>query len=71
MKIWQASVAADAHGKPGEIVATGRRGIVVACGRGTLVVEIMQKPDGKRLNAAEFLAGHALQPGDCFECPDD
>jgi methionyl-tRNA formyltransferase len=71
MKIWQASVAADAHGRPGEIVAVGHSGIVVVCGQGTLVVEVIQKPDGKKLSAAEFLAGHALQPGDCFECPDD
>jgi len=71
MKIWQASVAAHAPGKPGEIVAIGRDGIVVVCGEGTLVLEIVQKYDGKKLSAAEFLLGHALQPGDCFECRDD
>jgi methionyl-tRNA formyltransferase len=70
MKIWQAGVAADAPGKTGEIVATGRDGIVVVCGAGTLVLEIVQKPDGKKLSAAEFLSGHALQPGDCFELPE-
>ena len=71
MKIWQASVAAHTLGKPGEIAAIGRDGIVIVCGEGALVLEIVQKYDGKKLSAAEFLLGHALQPGDRFECRDD
>ena len=71
MKIWQASVATHAPGKPGEIVAIGRDGIVVACGEGTLILEVVQKYDGKKLRVAEFLLGHPLQPGDCFEYRDD
>lgn len=71
MKIWQASVAAHAPGQAGEIAAIGRDGIVVVCGEGTLVLEIVQKYDGKKLSAAEFLLGHVLQPGDRFECRDD
>ena len=76
VKIWQASVAADAAatiGKPGEIVATSHDGIVVACGEGLLVLEIVQKSGGKKLTATQFLLGHPLQPGDCFqpECRND
>lgn len=67
MKIWQAKVIPDALGQPGEIVATGHDGIVVACGEGALIVEILQKSDGKKMRAAEFLSGHSLQPGDRFE----
>ena len=76
VKIWQASVAADVAatiGKPGEIVATRHDGIVVACGEGLLVLEIVQKSGGKKLPAAQFLLGHPLHPGDCFqpECRND
>jgi methionyl-tRNA formyltransferase len=67
MKIWQASVATDVVGRPGEIVAIRRDGIVVGCGSGSLVLEIVQKSGGKKLTAAQFLSGHSLQPGDCFQ----
>ncbi|KIO50456.1 methionyl-tRNA formyltransferase [Nitrosospira sp. NpAV] len=67
MKIWQAKVAVDAAGQPGEVVATGRDGIVVACGKGSLVLEVLQRSDGKKMGAAEFLSGHSLRPGDLFE----
>jgi methionyl-tRNA formyltransferase len=71
LKIWQAEVAASTAGSPGEVVATGREGITVACGNGTLLLKIVQKPGGKRMNAREFLAGYPLQPGDHFEYRDD
>lgn len=67
MKIWQARVTVGTIGQPGEIIATGRDGIVVACGKGSLVLEILQKSDGKKMSAAEFLSGHSLRPGDRFE----
>jgi methionyl-tRNA formyltransferase len=67
MKIWQARITMNAAGQPGEIVATGRDGIVVVCGEGALVLEILQKSDGKKMGAGEFLSGHSLRPGDRFE----
>jgi methionyl-tRNA formyltransferase len=71
LKIWQAEVAASTAGSHGEVVATGREGITVACGNGTLLLKIVQKPGGKRMNAREFLAGYPVQPGDHFEYRDD
>ena len=71
LKIWQTEIAASTAGRPGEVVATGRAGITVACGNGTLLLKIIQKPGGKKMSAAEFLAGYPLQPGDCFECRND
>lgn len=75
LKIWQARPGAKPVGKvgAGEIVALERAGIAVACGNGndqgggTLVLEVVQQAGGKKLGAAEFLAGHALQAGDRFE----
>ncbi len=71
LKIWQAEVAANAAGNPGEVVAIGRKGIAVVCGDGALVLKIVQKPGGKKMSAVEFLAGYPLQPGNRFECRDD
>jgi len=35
----------------------------VACGEGVLCLTQLQRPGGKRLNAADFLRGCPLQPG--------
>ncbi|MDH5553428.1 MAG: methionyl-tRNA formyltransferase [Nitrosomonas sp.] len=68
LKIWQATViASDSGGQPGEIIASGREGVTVACGKGAILLEKLQKSGGRKLMAAEFLAGNALQPGDCFD----
>lgn len=67
LKIWQAKVVAGRGvGKPGEIVVVDREGITVACGSGLLQIEIVQKPGGKKLSSADFLAGNSLQPGEYF-----
>lgn len=67
LKIWQGKVAKSEPGKPGEIIAIRRDGIIVTCGNGAIILETLQKPGGKKLSAAEFLAGYPLQPGDCFD----
>lgn len=66
-KIWQTRVVVGrVVGKPGEIVVVDREGITVACGSGMLQIEIVQKPGGKKLSSADFLAGNNLQPGENF-----
>ncbi|MDP1548867.1 MAG: methionyl-tRNA formyltransferase [Nitrosomonas sp.] len=67
LKIWQTRVVVGRGvGKPGEIVVVDREGITVACGSGMLQIEIVQKPGGKKLSSADFLAGNNLQPGENF-----
>ena len=66
LKIWQAS-ALELQGKPGEILSVAPDGVVVACGTGALKIEELQKPGGKRLSAAQFVQGFALEPGQCFQ----
>ncbi|MBS0423379.1 MAG: methionyl-tRNA formyltransferase [Proteobacteria bacterium] len=66
LKIWQAKAIDGRAGKPGEVVAVDQAGITVACGSGLLRLEIVQKPGGKKMNAADFLAGNPMQPGECF-----
>lgn len=67
VKLWQASIVnhEEAH-PPGEVIAADPGGIVVACGRGALSINILQKASGKKLTAAQFLAGAPLQPGERF-----
>lgn len=66
LKIWQAQVIPDHSGNSGEILMVGQSGIVVACGSGALQIEIIQKPGGRKLSAADFLAGYVIRAGECF-----
>lgn len=67
LKIWQAKLVAGGLGKPGEVISVEREGIIVACGEGALMLKIVQKPGGKKMSVAEYLAGNVLQPGDSFD----
>lgn len=71
IKVWNAAVAAEWHGTPGEVLATGADGIVVGCGQGALKLVELQKAGGKRLPARAFLPGSPLRPGMRFEVPTD
>ena len=62
LKIWEAEPVAGA-GLPGEILAAEKSGIVVACGEGALRIFVLQREGGRRVSAAEFLAGCPLTPG--------
>lgn len=60
IKIWRAEPDEQRHGAPGEILDAARDGIVVACGTGALRITELQREGGRRLDAAQFLAGHPL-----------
>jgi len=66
LKIWRARVS-PAEGAPGAILEAGAKGIVVACGTGSLCVLELQRAGGKRLAAAQFLAGFPLAAGERLE----
>jgi methionyl-tRNA formyltransferase len=68
LKIWRAGMVA-AEGAPGTILEAGREGIVVACGSGALKVQELQRAGGKRLEAAQFLAGFHVAAGERLEFP--
>jgi len=51
-------------GKPGEILSADKDGIVVACGQDALRILELQREGGRRMGAAEFLAGHPLPVGE-------
>ena len=72
IKLWQAQI--DRRPRPleaacGQILSASADGVRVACGEGVLALTELQRPGGKRLPAADFLRGFALQPGQLFELP--
>jgi methionyl-tRNA formyltransferase len=62
LKVFKARPAAGT-GVPGTLLQFGRDGIEVACGCGSLLITELQLEGKKRLGAADFLAGHRLEPG--------
>jgi methionyl-tRNA formyltransferase len=61
-KLFGARPAGEA-GPPGEVVAIDKRGVVVACGRGAVGFKDIQAAGKKRMPAADFARGGALQKG--------
>ncbi len=76
IKAWKAEAAeksGEAAGRaeaserrPGTILSADKNGIVVACGKNALRILELQREGGRRMSAAEFLAGHPLKPGEKF-----
>jgi len=65
LKIWKAETV-EQSGRTGEILSADKHGIVVACGQDALRILELQLEGGRRMSAAEFLAGHALNAGEKF-----
>jgi methionyl-tRNA formyltransferase len=66
LKIWKAEIM-ECSGAAGEILQADKNGIVVACGQNALRILELQRESGRRMNSAEFLAGHELRVGGKFE----
>jgi methionyl-tRNA formyltransferase len=65
LKIWRAEVVPKT-GVPGEILSADSHGITIACGQDALNILELQREGGRRMSAAEFLAGHPLKAGNKF-----
>jgi methionyl-tRNA formyltransferase len=66
VKVWKAEIGAGERKErePGLVLAADRGGILVACGEaGSLRLTELQKAGGKRLPAAQFLAGMPVPVG--------
>lgn len=63
MKIFAAELS-DRCGAPGEVLeADAKKGLLVACGDGALRLTEIQMVGGKRMNACDYLRGHAIEKG--------
>jgi methionyl-tRNA formyltransferase len=63
LKISRATIEENRRGAPGEVLQADKMGLVVACGQGALRIHELQLEGGRKMTAAELLAGHPLQPG--------
>lgn len=63
LKIWEAQPL-DRAGEPGCVLQADKNGIIIGCGTGALMISLLQREGGRRLTAAEFLAGHSLKVGE-------
>lgn len=66
IKLWRASVLPHQDRPPGTVLAASADGVDVATGEGVLRLHRLQKAGGKPLEAAEFLRGFEVQPGQQF-----
>lgn len=68
LKIWSAHAfdgsATSDNNTPGSILSADNNEIVVACGKGALCITELQRAGAKRLNAAQFLTGLTIAPGE-------
>ena len=65
VKLWTAHTVPE-HGEPGSILRADAAGVVVACGEDALCVTELQRPNSRRMTAAEFLNGFTLAAGERF-----
>ena len=68
LKLW-AGEARVGSASPGVVTSVNALGIDVGCGTGILRLTRLQKAGGKQLDAADFLRGFAIAPGDRFALP--
>jgi methionyl-tRNA formyltransferase len=68
IKVWQAVPGSNPAAAPaGTVIALGPEGIAVAAAGGSVVLQTLQRPGGKRLAAGDFLRGFALVVGMQFD----
>lgn len=65
LKIWEAEPV-ERTGEPGAVLQADRNEFIIGCGSGSLKILVLQREGGRRMNAAEFLAGHPLRAGQKF-----
>ena len=63
-KLWRARVRPDAAGAPGEVLAARPEQLTVACGEGALDLLQLQRPGGRRTDAAAWLQQRPLAVGE-------
>jgi methionyl-tRNA formyltransferase len=68
-KLWAAQWVSDVQGSAGQVMSVSPEGPVVACGRGALRLSVLQRPGGRRTDAAGWLQAHPLQPGVVLASP--
>jgi methionyl-tRNA formyltransferase len=63
VKIWAAEPVAGRADVAGTVLRADGGGLVIACGEGALAIRELQRAGGRRLGAADFLAGNPIVTG--------
>jgi methionyl-tRNA formyltransferase len=63
LKIWKAEVAGN-NGPASTVLSADKNGIVIGCGKDALRILELQREGGRRMGAADFLAGNPLKLGE-------
>jgi methionyl-tRNA formyltransferase len=70
IKFWSAqALPHSTAAAPGQVLAAGAEGVDIATASGVLRVTRLQKAGGKPLDAADFLRGFEIRPGQVFASP--
>jgi methionyl-tRNA formyltransferase len=72
VRIWRAQASGDRLTDPadvGSVKSTDASGVRVACGAGELLITELQRANGKRTVAREFVSGFLVHVGDRFVSP--
>jgi len=65
VKLWRAVVCeGSADAAPGRVLPSPAGQLRVACGQGAVELQLLQRPGGRRIDAAAFLQAHPLRSGD-------
>ncbi|MCK4374275.1 MAG: methionyl-tRNA formyltransferase, partial [Candidatus Brocadiae bacterium] len=54
------------HHEPGTVIRAGKDGILVETGGGPITVTRLKPSGGRAMDAADFVRGHRMKPGDKF-----
>ena len=71
VKLWRAALLPDVQGRPGEVLAAVDGRLVVACGDGALSLLQLQRPGGRRIDAAALLQARPGLLGSTLHGADD
>ena len=64
IKLWEAVPCGEkTSAGDGEVISAGNEGLKIACGGDSLMITELQAPGKKRMNAGDYLRGHAVKPG--------
>ncbi|MFR2531701.1 MAG: methionyl-tRNA formyltransferase [Anaerovoracaceae bacterium] len=64
IKLWKAVPCGEkTSAEDGEVISAGNEGLKIACGGDSLMITELQAPGKKRMNAGDYLRGHAVKPG--------
>lgn len=61
--------AGESNDIPGTLMRLSDYGIEVGTGEGRVIITELQPEGKKRMSAMDFLHGHAMNKGDCFDIP--